>query len=394
MSAAETVLGKLAGATSVLLQTHGWQKTIETLRGEPNVADSVSTLLHKASRILEYLRTRGAPVLTSTPPWTQQKERDRAIDRGPHKSSHGERDFVVAEMLEFCEQGYWLFVPYHNVCDLSGLRISPLGVVPQRDRRPQLIVDYTFSNVNQETVPLAPREAIQFGRALYRVIHNIVGANPRYGPVYMSKIDISDGFYRIWVAISDIPKLDVALPVAPGQTPLVTFPLALPMGWIESPPFFTITVTETLFDLSNAKLSNSVYRGTEHRLEQAAATLPVDLATQAPPQPRTLGSNADNRKRPVANVDIYVDNFLLQAQTQRQRDRVLRATLHSIDKVFRTLEAHDPAHRKELASMKKLLKGDAAWSTHKRMLGWDIDATAMTLNLPPHRVEQLREVLS
>ena len=244
MSAAETVLGKLAGATSVLLQTHGWQKTIETLRGEPNVADSVSTLLHKASRILEYLRTRGAPVLTSTPPWTQQKERDRAIDRGPHKSSHGERDFVVAEMLEFCEQGYWLFVPYHNVCDLSGLRISPLGVVPQRDRRPQLIVDYTFSNVNQETVPLAPREAIQFGRALYRVIHNIVGANPRYGPVYMSKIDISDGFYRIWVAISDIPKLDVALPVAPGQTPLVTFPLALPMGWIESPPFFTSTVTD------------------------------------------------------------------------------------------------------------------------------------------------------
>ena len=117
-----------------------------------------------------------------------------------------ERDFVYAEMTEFCNQGYWLVLPYSAVQHLPNLRILPLGVVPQRNRRPRLIVDFTFSGVNQDTVPLAPREAMQFGRALQRVCRKIVRANPRYGPVHMTKIDIADGFYRVWVQHAVIPK--------------------------------------------------------------------------------------------------------------------------------------------------------------------------------------------
>lgn len=117
--------------------------------------------------------------------------------RGPHKSSEGERRFVCEEMLDFCMQGYWIVVPYATARTLPHLRLSPLGVVPQHDRRPaRLIVDYTFSGVNNETVPLAPREAMQFGRALHRVCSRLVHADPRYGPVLMAKIDIADGFYR------------------------------------------------------------------------------------------------------------------------------------------------------------------------------------------------------
>ena len=99
-----------------------------------------------------------------------------------------------------------------------------------------MIVDYSFSHLNDDTIPLAPREAMQFGRALQRVLSTIVHANPRYGPVHMAKIDIADGFYRVWIALNDVPKLGVALPVSPGGVPLVAFPLALPMGWIDSPP--------------------------------------------------------------------------------------------------------------------------------------------------------------
>jgi hypothetical protein len=39
-----------------------------------------------------------------------------------------------------------------------------------------------------------PHEAMQFGRALERLLFHIRHANPRYGPVYLNKIDISDGF--------------------------------------------------------------------------------------------------------------------------------------------------------------------------------------------------------
>jgi hypothetical protein len=57
-----------------------------------------------------------------------------------------------------------------------------------------LIVDYTYSGVNPDTFKMAPPEAMQFGRALQRVMHTIVNADPRFGPVKLGKIDISDGF--------------------------------------------------------------------------------------------------------------------------------------------------------------------------------------------------------
>ena len=43
--------------------------------------------------------------------------------------------------------------------------------------------------------------------------------------------------------------------------------------------------------------------------------------------------------------------------------------------------------------MKKMLKGDACWSTRKRILGWDLKTAAETLHLPPHRLDRLYELL-
>ena len=95
----------------------------------------------------------------------------------------------------------------------------------------------------------------------------------------------------------------------------------------------------------------------------------------------------------MASVDVYVDDFLLLAKTESQRGQVLRAALSSIDKVMRPLEPSDPVHRTEPSSTKKMLKGEAAWATRKRILGWDLDLEAMTLTLPPHRVERLYAIL-
>ena len=392
MSAAERTLGKLAQSMSVHLLHDGWQTTILEARGKSNIAKKFGSLPHTASRLLDYLGKRGAPVRTTTPPWSQV-QRDDSITRGPHQSSRGEQEFVAQEMLEFCQQGYWLVVPYSAVVGLPGLCISPLGVVPQRDRRPRLIVDYTFSQVNADTVPMAPREAMQFGRAMQRIVDTIVRADKRYGPVHLAKIEFADGFYRVQVQIRDIPKLGVALPVTPGCEPLVAFPLTLPMGWVESPPFFTV-LTETVCDIANRRIRDPSYVSAPHRLESAAATLP---ALHAAPTARSRawhGPEPIQPRRPVAEVDIYVDDFLLLAQTRAQQQRVLRTSLAAIDDVFRPLEPGDPPCRKEPSSVEKLLQGDACWSTQKRMLGWDLDTVAMTLNLPPHRLERMQEVLT
>ena len=170
-------------------------------------------------------------------------------------------------------------LPYEAVRDWTALHVSPLGVVPQRDRRQRLIIDYCFSEVNQETVQLAPLKAMQFGRALHRVLRQVVEADPRYGPVFLSKIDIADCFYRVWLRLADIPQLGVVLPTSPGQPPLIAFSLALPMGWVESPPYFTV-LTETACDLANTRLrargTTPRPHSTVHRLEAVVATPPPD----------------------------------------------------------------------------------------------------------------------
>jgi hypothetical protein len=77
------------------------------------------------------------------------------------------------------------------------LHINPLGVLPQRDRMPRTIGDYSFFGFNQEMMPLSPDDYMQFGRSLWNILMHIKAANPHLGPMYLSKIDIADWFYRV-----------------------------------------------------------------------------------------------------------------------------------------------------------------------------------------------------
>ena len=109
-------------------------------------------------------------------------------------------------------KAYWVVLPAEAVKDLPGLRVSPPGVVPQLGRRPRWIVDYSWWLVNNETLPLAPTEAMQFGHALDRLLREILLADPAFGPVELMKVDMSDGFYRVGLNVEDIPKLGVVFP--------------------------------------------------------------------------------------------------------------------------------------------------------------------------------------
>ena len=334
VTGAEQSLGKLAATMG--MQAHqevGWRRMCREARGRSNFNPQVRHLRHKATRLLDHLRRHGAAVPVATPPWTAGQTAE-AVHRGPHQASHGDREFVAEEMLDFSQQGYWVIVPYDVARTWPNLRISPLGVVPQRNRRPRLIVDYTFSGLNAETLQWAPREAMQFGRALQRVLTTVLHADPRYGAVHMAKIDVADGFYRVWVRLDDVPKLGVVLPTAPGTPPLVAFPLALPMGWIESPPYFT-AATETICDLANSALhsSESTHLDTPHRLEALAATPPSDTPAPSgpgPPSELPILRLARPARRPVATVDVYVDDFLLNSACIHSKETKLSRTIFAI----------------------------------------------------------------
>ena len=274
-------LGRLILLAAARLATStSWDSFVTSTRGPSNLQSKIAaTTKHPAGPYLDRLRPIGAPVLQSSKPWSRD-EISVALARGSHQSALGHLEFLRTEMADMVDQGYWTVLPYSMVLNLSHLRLSPLGVVPQRDRRPRIIVDYTFWGINDDTVSLAPSESMQFGRALERVLRKIRNANRRFGPTYMIKVDIADGFYRLFVAASTTAALGVVFPHHQDEEPLIAFPLVLPMGWVGSPPFFC-SLTETSTDLANRRLQDKSWDPQTHRLSTIA-----DAATNFKPVPR------------------------------------------------------------------------------------------------------------
>jgi hypothetical protein len=144
---------------------------------------------------------------------------------------------------------------------------------------------------------------------------------------------------------------------------MIGFPLALPMGWANSPPYFT-AATEIITDLANAALATTA-KFPSHRLEAIFETDPDSVAAyQDPPSPShaPLVATAvpedrihEYSPRPVALHDVYADDFLSLVQGgTRRRLQVKRSLLHTLDSVFRGLDASDSLHRQEPASVKKI----------------------------------------
>jgi hypothetical protein len=297
------------------------------------------------------------------------------------------------------QKGHWVLLPAPMVLDEENLRLSPLGVVPQRDRRPQTICDYMFFSVNLDTLPLAPSESMEFSKALWRILQQVSTADPRLGPVHLSKIDIADGFYIIWINPNDVPKLGVMFPGAPCDEPLIGLPLVLPMGWMKSPPLFT-AATETVADLANQQLQANG-PSTQHRLDLLSEAAPLP-EHEGPPQYRgtaaapipALVTPSDRPCAALKSWDVYVDDFIGMIQgNHKHRRHVKRVLIHALDSVFRKLDKKDGPHCQEPSSIKKMKKGDATWATRKIILGWTVDTLAMTVELPPHRVERIFELL-
>jgi hypothetical protein len=240
---------------------------------------------------------------------------------------------------------------------------------------------------------------MQFGRALWRVLSTIHHTDPRLGPVYLSKINIADGFYRLGVNDVDVAKLGVVVPTDPGKPQVIGFSLVLPMGWMQSPPIFT-AAAETVAELANQALQHST-QSCPHRLDvlsESVAPPPLGAPPAlTPPSADPIPHRRAPQGHPLPAVkkwDVYVDDFIGMVQGEwHHRRHVKRALLHTLDRVFRPLDSGDSEHRQETASVKKMRKVDATWSTRKVILGWILDSIQLTLELPCHRIERLFELL-
>ena len=150
-AADDRTLGEYVVCYSGRYRALGWNKFITGCRLPSDFATNVQQLPHRAAQLLDHLRRRGASVPFQTAPGTQAKL-EATLARGSHKSAIEHLAFLQDEILAMMQKGQWILLPYALVKDLPNLRLSPLGVVPQRDRHPRVIVDYTYNGINEDTV--------------------------------------------------------------------------------------------------------------------------------------------------------------------------------------------------------------------------------------------------
>ena len=211
--------------------------------------EHMSAQEHPAAALINHLRVNGAPInleVENNPAQLQAQ-----LEFGCHSSARHEAAFFCTELADQIRARHNLVLPWSAVKDIKHLWLTPPAVIPQPERRPRPIYNFTRSGVNDMATRLAPSEAIQFGAAGYRLLHQIVHADPAGGTVFMAKTDLSDAYMRVWIRLEDVAKLAFVVPPLPGDTePLIGFHLSLPIGYVESAPFFCI-VTETIADLVN-----------------------------------------------------------------------------------------------------------------------------------------------
>ena len=164
------------------------------------------------------------------PDWSAEHI-DVAIQRGPHRSA------LTPEALQVFKEdiAYQVSAGFSEVIPLSELRsrnppnlkISPVALVPQLNRRGRIILDLSFPvrqnagrkmgptlqpSVNSTTRPTAPRLPVRMiGKVLTELFEYMAEAPPETD-ILFSKIDLSDGFWRMVVRDEDKYNFCYVLP--------------------------------------------------------------------------------------------------------------------------------------------------------------------------------------
>jgi hypothetical protein len=345
---------------------------------------------------------------------------EAAVQQGAHKSALSPESIqLVNEDVTYqVDAGYAKIVPWEELRKLRPpqLKISPLAVIPQRNRRGRMILDLSFAvraqrprgkagrgqrdrgrrfggkdqgyednviqpSVNDTTNRLAPDGPVkELGNVLPRIL-DFMATVPANEHIHFSKLDLADGYWRMIVREDQRWNFAYVMPCHPGDELRVVVPSALQMGWNESPAFFC-AATETVRDLSQVW---------------------IDHETTLPPHPMEHyagPSQAPKRQQPgdpqLQMSAVYVDDHIMACVENHQGDlleRTARATLHAIHSVFASPDGMAQVGLKDPISAKKLAKGDGRWATTKEILGYTLDGIARTVQLPLDRAcDLLKEV--
>lgn len=89
-------------------------------------------------------------------------------------------------------------------------------------------------SINESTNKLAPTKPVhEIGQVLPRLFH-FVAATPEDQEMRFSRVDLSDGFWRLCVEPTQKWNFCCVMPDPPGTRVRIVVPSALQMGWAES----------------------------------------------------------------------------------------------------------------------------------------------------------------
>ena len=123
-------LGEFIKRDEVQVRTKGLAAVIRERLKSNDWGNLEELRSHPAHRVLRNYKSKGIPVTLADDPWTPC-EMKAALARGPHKSAYEFEEFLREDMASMVEKNQRMVVPYDAIADIPGLRLSPIGVVPQ-----------------------------------------------------------------------------------------------------------------------------------------------------------------------------------------------------------------------------------------------------------------------
>jgi hypothetical protein len=365
--------------------------------------------------------TEGVPTDCGEP-WPSETI-ELARRAGPHVSATTPENVQLIEE-DITYQKKAGFVDVVRESDLFGdatpkeLKLSRVAVVPQTNRRGRIILNLSAPvattthhrrcprnkvtvvqpSVNETTVPADDQSAVRELGIVFPSILLYMYHVPCTWTIHWQKIDLSDGFWRMVVQYAKRYNFVYEMPsLEPLQEKLFVVPLALQMGWMNSPAYFC-TATSAIRLLTTRLLAGTLCSGVPDTHEHEEQCFPEGTyqhstgRRQGPPTTEFLLLAAvfvDNFMNGVALPPGPANGFLILLW-------VARCTMHAIHSIFPPPTVTGHVGGRDSVSMKKLLKGDAAWLARKLLLGFMADgspADSRTVGLPRDKTDSYREHL-
>eukprot|EP00752_Nemacystus_decipiens_P007888 g7048.t1 len=310
---------------------------------------------------------------------------ERELEYGNHRSAAEEEPAVWEKVLRDVATGKALVFPKRMAGQIPGLRVSPMGVVKEKEGKIREIHDLTVEvgegrSVNAST-EFSEIPECTMASALKRLITRLLQLrkDDPTAHLVLQKMDLKGAFRHI--------------PVDPGGAQvfgylwgdLLVVDLRLPFGWRGSPGWFGLVAG----GIEHAQCNITV----DTVVRTPSGVKAVEHVRVEPPSGRPLAPVPTQCKVPSPGKDqekactvFYVDDAMSLERRDVGRCLALSQSLASIHHIMlgERGEGDEPVLSK---------KKTTNWAPAMEIQGYWVDTESLTIGLPDRKVAQIRDML-